>query len=346
MTANLAMWRKSLTQSVKIATRPEWDALDLLSKWFIATRASISTLSFHSCLIGGLLAWGHLASTGGRMDLPVWIVMTVGLFVAHGASNLINDYVDFSRGVDSDNYFRTHYTTHPLLQGFMSKRKHAVYFWVSSAIAVASGLYAWHYSGYSSVVFWLFVAGAAILALYTWPLKHIGLGEVSIFLIWGPLMIMGVYYVLAGSWSWNAVLATLPFGLSVGAANNAEHLDKRVEDARKGVHTLPVLIGDVAARWVTIVAIVLCYLITIYLVFGNRYFTPAMLLVLLALTSTLPTIEHLLRPKPSEVPKDHPAWPMWFFADCLRFSAAFGNWFVVGLALDTLLRAFVPGFWR
>ena len=85
---------------------------------------------------------------------------------------------------------------------------------------------------------------------------------------------------------------------------------------------------------------------TIYLVFGNRYFTPALLLVLLALKVTLPTVEHLLRPKPTEVPKDHPAWPMWFFADSLRFSAAFGNWFVVGLAADALLRAFAPGFWR
>lgn len=342
----LAMWRRSLTQPVRIATLEEWNALDLLSKWFIATRASISTLSFYSCLIGGLLAWEALARTGQSFPLLPWVVMTVGLFVAHGASNLINDWTDYHRGVDSDNYFRTHYITHPLIQKFMTTRKHAAYFWSSSAIAIAAGRYAWHYTGYSSTVVWLFLIGALVLMIYTWPLKHIGLGEFSIFLIWGPLMITGVYFVLAGSWDWMVVLAAVPYGLAVGLANNAEHLDKRVEDKAKGVHTLPVVVGDVAARWLTIISLVLCYVITIYLIFAGHFFTPVMLVVLLALRSGIPTVRRLLKPKPTDVPKDHPTWPMWFFSDTLRHCASFGSWFVIGLALDTLLRIYMPEFWR
>ena len=44
-------------------------------------------------------------------------ILTLGLFIAHGTNNLINDYTDFSRGIDKDNYFRTQYGVHPLAQG-------------------------------------------------------------------------------------------------------------------------------------------------------------------------------------------------------------------------------------
>lgn len=344
----LANWRRAITEPVKIETLPEWQALDWLTRWLIATRASISALTFYSCAIGGLLAWEALAEAGAGWHFPLlaWLVTTLGLFVAHGASNLINDYVDYSRGVDSDNYFRTHYITHPLIQKFMTKRQHALWFWATSAVAVLCGLYSWHHADYNSDLLWLFAIGAVILLTYTWPIKHMGLDGLSIFLVWGPFIITAVYIVLAGSWSWLVVVAACPFGLSVGLANNAEHIDKLDSDRAKGVHTLPVLLGDAAARWVTIACVVLCYAITMWLIFGPRYFTPAMLVVFAALRSAVPTVQHLMRPKPQEVPRDHPAWPMWFFSDTLRHSAMFGNWFVIGLVLEVVLRIAAPGFWH
>ncbi len=346
MKALLQDWRRALFLPVKVKERKDWEALDFLSRWFITTRSSVSTLTFYSCAIGGLLAWEHLATEGQDFPFLPWLAATLGLFVAHGVSNLVNDHVDVKRGVDSDNYFRTHYVTHPLLQGFMSQRTHAAYFWGSTAVSLLAGLYVWYFTSFALPVVWFFLAGAVILLFYTWPFKHIGLGELSIFLIWGPLKIAAVYFVLAGSLDWMVVWASLPFGLNVGAANNAEHLDKLAEDTPKGVHTLPVIMGDVAARWLTIIALLAGYVITIGLVFLEHYFTPVMLLVLVALKTAVPTIRRLLQPKPASVPDDHPFWPMWFFGDTLKHCAVFGNWFVLALFCDVLLRIFAPGFWR
>jgi len=109
MNSTLAMWRKSLTQLIKMEDRKEWNALDFLSKWFIATRSAVGTITLYSGLIGGLLAWQHLFRQAKSFDFLTWVILTLGLFIAHGTNNLINDYTDFVRGIDKDNYFRTQY---------------------------------------------------------------------------------------------------------------------------------------------------------------------------------------------------------------------------------------------
>ena len=116
-----AMWRKSLTQLIRMEDKKEWDALDLLSKWFIATRSAVGTITIYSGIIGGLLAWRYLFVNSKPLDWITWLILTLGLFIAHGTNNLINDYIDFSRGIDKDNYFRIQYGVHPLAQGFWDK---------------------------------------------------------------------------------------------------------------------------------------------------------------------------------------------------------------------------------
>ena len=56
MAVNLGMWKKALSGLVKMETREEWEKLDALSKWFIATRSGVTIVTFYSCVIGGLLA--------------------------------------------------------------------------------------------------------------------------------------------------------------------------------------------------------------------------------------------------------------------------------------------------
>ena len=45
-------------------------------------------------------------------------------------------------------------------------------------------------------VFYLAVAGSFFLLFYTWPLKYYGLGEISVFIVWGLLMIGGAYFTI------------------------------------------------------------------------------------------------------------------------------------------------------
>src|SRR5512141_677874 len=346
MNTTFAMWRKSLSQLIMMKEKQECDALDIVSKWFIATRSAVGTITLYSGLIGGLLAWQYLFANGQPFPFLTWLILTLGLFIAHGTNNLINDYTEYSRGIDRDNYFRTQYGVHPLAQGFWDKRTHLIWFGISGVLAAAAGIYALIYTNFDPIVLTLFLVGAFILLFYTYPLKYVGIGEISIFIIWGPLMIGGVYYVLTGIWSWAVILASLPIGLNVVTINLGKHTDKLREDKGKGVRTLPVLVGETAARYITISAIVLSYLICLYLIIVTHLFPPIMLLIFVAIQKAQIAVKRLSKPRPTEPPPGYPIWPRWFSTVCFVHNRVFSNYFVLGLIIDTVLRTIFPNFWR
>src|SRR5512140_2132477 len=189
MNSTFAMWRKTLSQLIRMEDKKEWDALDILSKWFIATRSAVGTITLYSGLIGGLLAWQYLHARGQPFDFLTWIILTLGLFIAHGTNNLLNDYTDYSCGIDKDNYFRTQYGVHPMVQGFWTKPQQIQWFLVSGVIAFLSGIFALWYTQLNPTVIGLFAFGSLVLLFYTWPMKYWALGELAIFIIWGPIMI-------------------------------------------------------------------------------------------------------------------------------------------------------------
>ena len=336
MKINFAMWRKAAWELIKMDKKGEWNALDVISKWLIATRSAVTVVTIYSCIIAGFLAWRD-----GFFAWIPWIILTVGLFVAHGTNNLLNDYTDFSRGVDKDNYFRTQYGVHPLVQGFWTKSQQIQWFIVSGVIATLSGVYALFYTNFHSVVIGLFVFGALALLFYTWPLKYWALGEFAIFLIWGPIMISGVYFVLAKEWTsnfWNVALAGIPFGLSVASINVGKHIDKMEDDKKKGVGTFPVRVGEKVARLVNQLAVIMTYAVIVYLVFVPHYFTPIMLIVFFAGKRALMVIGVLTKPRPVEPPKEWTAWPTWFSGFAFYHNRMFGGLFILGLIIDTALR--------
>ena len=343
MNINFAMWKTALSTLVKMDNKVEWDHLDVVSKWFIATRSGVTVVTIYTCIIAGLLAWrdGHFAF------LP-WLIITLGLFLAHGTNNLLNDYTDYSRGVDKDNYFRTQYGVHPLVQGFWTKRQQITWFAVSGVLAFLSGVFALFYTNFNPIVIGLFAFGALMLLLYTWPLKYLGLGELAIFLIWGPIMVVGVYVVLAKGWTdnaWYAALAGVPFGLSVVSINFGKHIDKRKDDKFKGVGTLPVRVGETTARYINIAILVLIYAVVLYLVFVPRYFTPLMLIIFFAVKRLLLSLKMLSKPRPASAPEWYKFWPTWFSAFNFSHNRMVGGLFILGLIGDTLLRIFLPAFW-
>jgi 1,4-dihydroxy-2-naphthoate octaprenyltransferase len=215
-------------------------------------------------------------------------------------------------------------------------------------LAFLSGVYALFYTNFSPLVIGLFAFGALVLLFYTWPLKYLGLGELNIFLIWGPILVAGVYSVLARGWTpniWYVALAGVPFGLSVVSINIGKHIDKSVQDKQKGVGTLPVRIGEKATRYINMAVLVLIYLVILYLVFVPRYFTPVMLIVFLAGKRFFYAVAVHAKPRPAEPPKEWPGWPTWFSGFCFYHNRLFENLFVLGLLADVILRIFVPTFW-
>src|SRR5437660_6904164 len=136
--------------------------------------------------------------------------------------------------------------------------------WGRSLIALAIGAYLVSVRGPLALA--LLAAGAVAVLFYTYPLKYIGLGEVAVILVWGPLMIGGAYFVVTGLWDWDVVLVGLPYALGATTVIFGKHIDKLDDDKTRGIHTLPVLVGERTARWMLGAMIVLMYAIVVYLV--------------------------------------------------------------------------------
>ena len=94
-------------------------------------------------------------------------------------------------------------------------------------------------------------------------LKELGLGEVAAFVVWGPLMIGGGYYVITGRLSGGAFLASVPYGLGVASILVGKHIDQRAFDTSQDQRTLPVLLGERGARRLNQIAVAAMYLVTI-----------------------------------------------------------------------------------
>ena len=114
---NAAMWRKAL-RVIPSVSKETWGTLDLVSRWLISSRAAVLVMTFTSARSR---ACSPLRDGGFRI-LP-WLFMTLGLMLGHASNNLFNDYTDFVRGVDKDNYFRTMYGPQPVAHGLMTTRQ-------------------------------------------------------------------------------------------------------------------------------------------------------------------------------------------------------------------------------
>ena len=332
---NIGMWQKAL-QVIPRISKDEWDQLDIISKWLISTRAAVLIMTFISAAVAGILAFQQ-----DSFNLLLWLLLTVGLIFAHAMNNLLNDYTDYVRGVDENNYYRAQYGPQPLEHGLMSKKELLTYAAVTGLIALLAGVILVYYRGSMALI--LLGLGAFFVLFYTYPLKYIALGEIAVLIVWGPLMIGGGYYVITGVWEWNVVLASLPYALGVTTVIFGKHIDKYDDDKAKGIHTIPVVLGEKYSRYVVIAMTLAQYLLVLYLVI-TRFFTPVLLIVFLA----LPTFfKHFLpmfrKPKPTVRPDEYPedAWPLWFVGVAFVHNRRFGLLFLLGLLADALIKNYL-----
>jgi 1,4-dihydroxy-2-naphthoate polyprenyltransferase len=333
---NFSMWAKAL-QIIPRISKEEWDKLDIISKWLISTRAAVLIMTFLSGAIAGILSF-----RAGMFNFWYWVLLEIGLVMAHATNNLFNDYTDFSRGVDQDNYYRAQYGPQPLVHGLLTKRQVLTYAGVTGLIALAAGLVLVAERGWLALA--LLLAGAFFVLFYTFPLKYIALGELSVLIVWGPLMIGGGYFVITGAWDWNVISAGLVYALGVTTVIFGKHVDKYDVDKQKGIHTLPVIIGEKAGRYIILAMFALQYLATIYLVI-IRFFTPVMLVVLLALPALYQILPLFRQPRPKEKPADFPdVWPNYFVAAAFVHNRRFGIWYLLGLILEAALRLYILPF--
>jgi len=327
----ITMWIKALRVIPRI-TREEWNGLDIISRWLIASRAAVFIMTATAGIIGGLLAYRT-----GQFSWNIFILAIFGIVFAHATNNLLNDYVDYSRGVDHNNYYRAQYGPHPLEHGLLSKKSFILYILVSGLLALALGAVITGLTGWATL--WLVGAGLFFLLFYTWPLKYYGLGELSVVLVWGPLMVGGTYFVVShGQWNNWVAMVSLVYALGPTTVLLGKHADKMEQDVLKGVRTLPVIIGEKASRYLTISLWVLQYLLIIFLVV-TKQLGPAMLVVFATVPRFIKAAKVFSKPRPDTAPEsyDKNAWPLYLVAHAFEFTRIFGLLFLLGLVADVVI---------
>jgi 1,4-dihydroxy-2-naphthoate polyprenyltransferase len=310
--------------------------LDTISRWLIATRSVVFVMTVNSVIIGGLLYLLHSAFSLNFL-LTLALVL-VGLVLAHAASNLFNDFWDAKHGIDtSKDYFRPAYMPHPTLSGMMTSQAlfslgviHLI-----GMIAIAS------YFVFLRGPLVLVLAGLGVLFLTAYaggpaPLKRMGLGEPAVFVVWGPLMVGGTFFILSGTFPLWVVIASIPYAVSVTTVLFGKHIDKIDYDSKLGVKTVPVLLGETATKTALKILVIIAYASVVGLVL-TRFLPIWSLISLLAIPRANVLFRTLSQPKPKEAPPGAIMWPIWYLGFVFNHNRRFGALYVGGLILSVLL---------
>ena len=304
---------------------------DPVTRFLYAARSVILVISAQSAVMAGLLA-----ATDRRLAVLPFVLVLLGYVVLHAISNLSNDYFGYRRGHDTADSPRRRYTLHPIASGAVTPRLLASGLVVLGVVALAIAAYFVALRGWPAV--WLALAGFALLYAYDAApraLKELGLGEVAAFVVWGPLMIGGGYYVITGHWSGAAFAASVPPGLGVMSILVGKHIDQRGFDRAHHQRTLPVVLGERTTRALNQTAVAAMYAVAAVAVAAGAL-SPFIAVVLVAGPRGLRALRVMARPAPAEAPAGYVGWPLWYHRVCLVHNRAFGWLYIAGLALGAI----------
>lgn len=187
---------------------------------------------------GSTLATGQ-AWRNGLLALLLALALQVGV-------NYFNDYSDGVRGTDQVRVGPVRLVGQGLAPAAQVKRAAVA----CMLVAAALGLLLTALSGY-----WLLlpVGALAILAAYGYtggsrPYGYLGLGELVVFVFFGPVAVCGTTLVTGGALWPVSVLSSVAIGLLTVAILVTNNLRDRALDEAAGKHTLAVRLGDEGTR--------------------------------------------------------------------------------------------------
>jgi 1,4-dihydroxy-2-naphthoate octaprenyltransferase len=307
--------------------------LDPVTRWLLLVRASVLPMTLTAGFVAGLLAWWNAESDA---DVWLWALATVGIVCAHMANNLMNDLFDLQVGTDSDTYPRALYAPHPVLSGMTTRKGLAVRALLVNVVDLVILVALVAIRGWPILAFAL--GGFLLSVAYTAPplrLKKHGLGEPTVFVVWGPLMVGGTYFATVGSVSWEVLLASIPYALLCTAVLMGKHIDKIPWDEPDGTRTLPVILGERRARAATRIMMASFYpLAGVLVAIGTLPILS--LLCLVGLARLVRVWKPFSQPKPAAPPDGFPIWPLWFAAIAFVHTRLAGGLLVAGMFLGVL----------
>ena len=260
-----------------------------LALWWAGARPRTLPVSVVPVAVGAAVAARYVADPW-YAHLTWWRVacaLVVALMLQVGV-NYANDYSDGVRGTDDDRVGPLRLTG----SGLVGPAKVKAAAFGSFAVAAVAGL-----ALAATTSWWLLLVGAAaILAAWfytggTNPYGYLGLGDVSVFVFFGLVAVMGSAYVAGDDpqVTGRSVLASVPVGLLAVAVLVANNLRDLPKDALAGKRTSAVRLGETGTRWFYTLCVVAAFATAMVLVGW-----PWLVLVLLAAGFAVPVVRRVL----------------------------------------------------
>lgn len=271
---------------------------------------------------------GALAAVEGLFDWTLFLVSLVAGVLLHIGTNVTNEIYDVRKGVDTIVSPRA---SHAIVKGRIADRDAYILAIASFAVAFALGLYLVSVRGWPVVA--LGIAGLIGGYTYTAPpfqYKFSPYGIPLVFMLMGPLMVVGSFYVITGTVSWSALAISIPVGFLVAAILHGNEWRDISEDARAGARTFSVRMGRQAAHWLYIALVVGAYIALTGAVLANLLPTWTLLAIL-----SLPLLVRQIRSAEFGASGQQRAIAM-IDLQTAQLHAAFGYLMVAGLIIAAI----------
>jgi len=214
-----------------------------MSNLFLSSRPWSFTISIVIVVLAATLAYKHpVLQKSPQFSLFNAVVCLLSVVLAHAGGNLSNSYYDYIYDLDK--------------KGTSADRTFFDYGALPNQIILAMAFcYACAFAGNTYFIFILqdgtFVVITISLIFLSYfytagplKLKYRGLGDVVIFLCFGPLLASWCYFTLTHTWSSSPVLHAVPLGLladSILYINNQRDI---IVDKKGGAITVPQLLSE------------------------------------------------------------------------------------------------------
>lgn len=213
------------------------------SHWITAARPRTLPLALSTVGMGGFLS-----AAVGQFNLTIFLLCCLTASLLQILSNLANDYGDHVHGADHAG--RTG-PSRSVQSGQISVQtmKRAVYLMaILSLLSGLSLLFTAFPENLLSVLSWMVIGLLSIGAAITYtsgskPYGYIGLGDLSVFIFFGLVGVLGSRFVISGEIVLLDILPAISVGLLAVAVLNVNNVRDIESDRLAGKFSIPVRIG-------------------------------------------------------------------------------------------------------
>lgn len=209
-----------------------------LRKYFVALRPWSFTASLTPVALGSTLAY----KATGDFSVGVFLVTCLSALSVHAAGNLVNTYFDYLKGIDSKKTSDDRTLVDNVLPPAVVSNLGALFYIVGCVgcfiLTIISPAKMEHLA-------LIYFGGLSSSFLYTGGLglKYIALGDLLIFLTFGPLTVMFSYLCQSGHLSTMTILYALPLALNTESILHANNTRDMESDRKAGIVTMAILLG-------------------------------------------------------------------------------------------------------